>query len=300
MSVSKWRAVRVSVLAAVLLSLAVAPAAALAGKHSQRAHHSLRAPVTDQNFYFVMADRFANGDTANDHGGLPPGKGEGQSGFDPTGKGWYHGGDLKGLTDRSTTSRASGRPRSGSRRASRTRRSSPGQLGRLPRLLDHRLHADRPAPRIQRRPAHARSTRPTARGIKVYFDIITNHTADVIRYVESANGRLPYTSKDEYAVPHGRPARSVRRPRLRRHGHVPALSPTGSRPATHSARWSASPTTRACRTPSATSRSRRWLNDVTPLPQPRRHDVRRRELAVRRLLRARRPVHRGPARRRRA
>ncbi len=62
------------------------------------AHHSLREPVTDQNFYFVMADRFNNGDTANDNGDLPPGKGEGQSGFDPTGKGWYHGGDLKGLT----------------------------------------------------------------------------------------------------------------------------------------------------------------------------------------------------------
>ena len=43
--------------------------------------------MTDQNFYFVMADRFANGDTANDNGGLPPGKGDGQSGFDPTGKG---------------------------------------------------------------------------------------------------------------------------------------------------------------------------------------------------------------------
>ena len=36
------------------------------------AHHSLRQPVTDQNFYFVMADRFENGDTANDNGGLPP------------------------------------------------------------------------------------------------------------------------------------------------------------------------------------------------------------------------------------
>jgi hypothetical protein len=33
------------------------------------AHHSLREPVTDQNFYFVMADRFDNGDTANDNGG---------------------------------------------------------------------------------------------------------------------------------------------------------------------------------------------------------------------------------------
>src|SRR4029077_448130 len=35
------------------------------------------------------------------------------------------------------------------------------------------------------------------RGIKVYFDIISNHTADVIRYTEGANGRMPYKSKDE-------------------------------------------------------------------------------------------------------
>ena len=47
-----------------------------------------------------MADRFENGDPANDHGGLAPGKTEGTSGFDPTGTGWYHGGDLKGLTSR--------------------------------------------------------------------------------------------------------------------------------------------------------------------------------------------------------
>ena len=33
-----------------------------------------------------------------------------------------------------------------------------------------------------------------ARGMKVYFDIITNHTADVIGYAEGA--RMPYVSKD--------------------------------------------------------------------------------------------------------
>ena len=88
-----------------LALFALAPATALAGGkghgHGQgdpSAHRSLRQAVTDQNFYFVMADRFNNGDAANDNGGLPPGKGAGQSGFDPTSKGWYHGGDLKGLT----------------------------------------------------------------------------------------------------------------------------------------------------------------------------------------------------------
>src|SRR4029078_42329 len=36
-----------------------------------------------------------------------------------------------------------------------------------------------------------------ARGMKVYFDIIANHTADVIGYEEGA--RQPYVSKDDEA-----------------------------------------------------------------------------------------------------
>ena len=58
----------VALLITVIAAVAAAPAAARDGR---QAHHSLRAPVTDQNFYFVMADRFANGTTANDHGGPP-------------------------------------------------------------------------------------------------------------------------------------------------------------------------------------------------------------------------------------
>ena len=55
--------------------------------------------MTDENFYFVMADRFENGDTANDHGG-PARATALVSGFDPTAKGFYHGGDLEGLLQR--------------------------------------------------------------------------------------------------------------------------------------------------------------------------------------------------------
>ena len=42
-----------------------------------------------------MADRFQNGSTANDDGGL--GSDPSVSGFDPTQMGYYNGGDLKGL-----------------------------------------------------------------------------------------------------------------------------------------------------------------------------------------------------------
>ncbi len=52
----------------------------------------------DEVIYFVLPDRFENGDTANDRGGLKGGPLT--TGFDPTHKGFYHGGDLKGLTKR--------------------------------------------------------------------------------------------------------------------------------------------------------------------------------------------------------
>ena len=62
------------------------------------AGHSLRAPVTGEIFYFVMADRFENGSTANDLAGLPDDRMV--SGFDPTARGFYHGGDLRGIINR--------------------------------------------------------------------------------------------------------------------------------------------------------------------------------------------------------
>jgi Alpha amylase, catalytic domain len=58
--------------------------------------HSLRKSLTREQMYFVMADRFANGSRANDSGGLTGGRLE--TGLDPSHKGFYHGGDLRGLT----------------------------------------------------------------------------------------------------------------------------------------------------------------------------------------------------------
>ena len=45
--------------------------------------------------YFVMIDRFANGDLSNDHGGMSGGASI--DGFNPKDTGFYHGGDLAGL-----------------------------------------------------------------------------------------------------------------------------------------------------------------------------------------------------------
>ena len=102
-------------LAAVLVLGVSAPVAAAghSGHHGDGdyARHAPRPGVTDQNFYFVMGDRFANGDTGNDTGGL--GSDPLVSGFDATKKGFYNGGDLDGLRGSWTTSRGSAPTRSG-------------------------------------------------------------------------------------------------------------------------------------------------------------------------------------------
>ena len=95
------RRVAVLLFALVVALSAAAPALAggkKGGGDGRLAAHSLRSPVSDESFYFVMSDRFENGDASNDLGGLPADRLV--SGFDPTHKGFYHGGDLKGLLQR--------------------------------------------------------------------------------------------------------------------------------------------------------------------------------------------------------
>ena len=58
------------------------------------AFHMAKHPM----IYFVMLDRFANGDPANDRGSISGGTSK--DGFQPSATGFYHGGDLAGLTSK--------------------------------------------------------------------------------------------------------------------------------------------------------------------------------------------------------
>ncbi len=165
------------------------------------AKDSLRAPLTKERYYFLMADRFANGDTANDTGGLTGGRLE--TGFDPTDKGFYHGGDLKGV------------------------------LGKLDYIKGLGTTAIWLTPSFKNRPVQGTGDNVSAgyhgywitdftqidphlgtnaelktliaaahaKGMKVFFDIVTNHTADVIDYRQGAYGYIdkatsPYKDAD--------------------------------------------------------------------------------------------------------
>ncbi|OLF05356.1 alpha-amylase [Actinophytocola xinjiangensis] len=211
-----------------------------------RALHSLRGPVTDENFYFVMADRFANGDPGNDRGGLADDPLV--SGFDPTKKGFYNGGDLAGLRERLDYIQGLGTT---SIWLTPSFTNKPVQPEDGPSAGYHGYWITD----FTRIDPHLGSNAELAalvddaheRGMKVYFDIITNHTADVIGYAQGA--RRPYTSKDvsPYRTASGEvfDDRDVE-------GAFPALDPATSFPYTPVL----DPDERDLKVPA-------WLNDVT-------------------------------------
>ena len=169
------------------------------------AQRSLRAPVTGENFYFVMADRFANGDTANDAGGpTPDPAGRSTHGYDPARKGYYHGGDLKGLLSKLDyieglgttaiwlTPSFKNKPVQGT--GSNESAGYHGYWITDFTQIDPHLGTNQDLANLVDA-AHGR-------GMKVFFDIITNHTADVITYRQKSGGPAPYAYVSKDASPY--------------------------------------------------------------------------------------------------
>jgi pullulanase-type alpha-1,6-glucosidase len=151
--------------------------------------------LTDEVFYFVMPDRFADGDPSNNTGGISGGRLD--HGYDPTDKGFYHGGDLAGLLDELDyieglgataiwmTPMFTNRPVQGSGDD-----ISAGYHGYWITdftTIDPHFGTNQELKDLVAA-AHAK-------GIKVFFDVITNHTADVIAY---EGGGTAYRSKADY------------------------------------------------------------------------------------------------------
>ncbi len=169
--------------AALGLALAAGIACVLACKAKAETLADVRARLPqDEIIYFLLPDRFENGDTKNDLGGL---KGDRlATGYDPAQKGYYHGGDLKGLIKRLDYIQGMGvtaiwvapifknKPVQG----------PPGQESAAYHgywvtdftQVDPHLGANADFKALVDA-AHGR-------GMKVYMDIIANHTADVIQY----------------------------------------------------------------------------------------------------------------------
>lgn len=177
------------------LTLALALTAPLAAQPAAKA--SFRARTPDQEvIYFVLPDRFDNGDPSNDRGGLSGDRLV--TGYDPTHKGFYHGGDLKGLTRKLDYIQGMGitaiwfapvfknKPVQGPQGD-----ESAGYHGYWITdftTIDPHFGAEAEFKAFVDA-AHAR-------GIKVYMDIIVNHTADVIQYREA--GDYAYRDKADF------------------------------------------------------------------------------------------------------
>jgi glycosidase len=145
---------------------------------------SLDRPPEDEVVYFLLPDRFENGDPSNDRGGLDGDRLA--TGFDPTHKGFFHGGDLKGLTARLDYINGLGATAIwlGPIYRNKPVQGPPGDESAGYHgywITDFTLvdphYGTNDDMRAFVEAAHAR-------GMKVYLDIITNHTADVIKLRE--------------------------------------------------------------------------------------------------------------------
>lgn len=152
----------------------------------------------DEVVYFLLPDRFENGDTSNDRGGLSGGRLA--TGFDPASKAFYHGGDLKGLVSRLDYIQSLGATAIwlGPIYKNQAVQGPPGHesagyhgywITDFTRVDPHFGTAE---------DLHAFIAAAHDRGMKVYLDIITNHTADIIRYRECPTSACPYRSHADY------------------------------------------------------------------------------------------------------
>src|SRR5687768_5506498 len=152
----------------------------------------------DEIIYFLLPDRFENGDKKNDRGGLNGDRLK--TGFDPTHKGFYHGGDLKGLTARLDYIQALGASAIwlGPIYKNKPVQGAKGQesAGYHGYWITDFTNVDPHFGTNEEFKAFVDAAH--ARGIKVYLDIITNHTADVIRYRECPDGNCAYRARGEY------------------------------------------------------------------------------------------------------
>jgi glycosidase len=176
------------IVAATLAMLAAAPAA----------DFRARLPE-DEVIYFVLPDRFENGDRSNDKGGLAGDPTT--TGFDPTNKGYFHGGDLKGLTKRLDYIQGLGVTAVWVAPVFKNKavQGRPGQqsdgyhgycITDVTQVDQHfGTNAD----------FKALVDAVHARGMKFYTDIVANHTADVIKIAECpVQEDCPYRSIADY------------------------------------------------------------------------------------------------------
>jgi glycosidase len=148
-----------------------------------------RGAQSDESAYFVMTDRYANGDTTNDHGGLKTGAYE--AGFDPSDHGMFHGGDFKGLTNSLDRIKKLGftsiwvTPPVKQQYVQGNSAAYHGYWGLDFTTVDPHFGTEYDFREFV--------VKAQAIGLKVIIDIVVNHTADIIQYDDNNS----YISHDD-------------------------------------------------------------------------------------------------------
>lgn len=196
MTIRRSRKAALAAAAALATLLSAAPSQAQTRADAASAVRQ-RLPQ-DEVIYFLLVDRFANGDASNDHGGYAAERLK--SGFDPSDTDFYHGGDLAGLIQRLDYIQGLGatavwlapifKNKPVQSRAGYTGAAHHGYWITDFTAVDPHFGDDATM--------HALVEAAHARGMKVYLDIVTNHTADVIQYRECPENDCVYRSRADY------------------------------------------------------------------------------------------------------
>lgn len=188
-------------LSAALAALVVPSAMADTGLAGYAAA-SYRSPIAADRFYFVMTDRYRDGNPANNTGGKTGPISV--TGFEPTSDGFYHGGDFAGLTGRCDVNDPSDDGLARLKRLGFTAVwVTPPFVQRTVQGSSAAYHGywfldiTRPDPHLGTE-AEFKAFMDCAKKLdmKVFLDVVVNHTADVISFKQGNSyvslGKRPY------------------------------------------------------------------------------------------------------------
>ena len=186
-------------LALLVSTLTVAPSQG--SDLSSLSHPVARGDLSTQSVYFVVTDRYANGDTSNDTAGLTGDGATASSGFNPSDPGYYHGGDFAGLTSHLPDIKKLGftsiwiTPPVAGQYVQGGSADYHGYWGLDFTTVDPHLGTEADFKNFVDS-AHAL-------GLKVILDIVVNHTADVIQY-QGGNYGYVYSPTSPYKTCSGK------------------------------------------------------------------------------------------------
>lgn len=177
-----------ALVASGVLAASFAATAAADSSIAALAAAPVRSAIASDQFYFVMTDRYRDGDPSNNNGGLTGGTSV--TGYGPASESYFHGGDLAGLTGTCDPSDASDDG------LARIKRLGFTAVWITPPFVQRTVQGDsaayhgywfldlnKPDPHLGSEADFAAFMSCAKKlGLKVFLDVVVNHTADVISY----------------------------------------------------------------------------------------------------------------------